>query len=134
MALDGSTFSILVVEDEALPRLDLVETLSEAGYEVLEASDAGQALGYLRNRRPIDVVITDIDLGAGLTGWDVAETFRAVRSDIYIIYISGVAGDRRRRVPGSVFFAKPCRTLDILEVCRDLSGAESHRRDSNLRS
>jgi CheY-like chemotaxis protein len=131
MAFDHSTISILVVEDEALPRLDLVETLSGAGYEVLEASDADQALGYLRNRHPIDVVITDIDLGAGLTGWDVAETFRAARSDIPIIYVSGVAGDRRRRVPGSVFFAKPCRTLDILKVCRGLNGAEPERRASN---
>jgi CheY-like chemotaxis protein len=134
MAFDGSTIRILVVEDEALPRLDLVETLRGAGYEVLEASDAGQALGYLRSRRPIDVVITDIDLGAGPTGWDVAETFRAARSNIPIIYISGVAGDRRRRVPGSVFFAKPCRALDILKVCRGLSGAESQRRDSHAPS
>jgi CheY-like chemotaxis protein len=134
MAIDHSTISILVVEDEALPRLDLVETLSEAGYEVLEASNAHQALGYLRTRRPIDVVITDIDLGEGPTGWDVAETFRAARSAIPIIYISGAAGDRRRSVPGSVFFAKPCRTLDILKVCRGLRGAQSHRRDCNLSS
>ena len=124
MALDRSTISILVVEGEALPRLDLVETLSGAGYEVLEASDADQALGYLRNRYPIDVLITDIDLGAGLTGWDVAETFRATRSDILIIYVSGFVGDWRRTVPGSVLFAKPWRTLDILKVCRGLSGAE----------
>src|SRR6185312_59363 len=116
-----STISILVVEDEALLRLDLVETLSSAGYAVLEASDADQALGYLRKRHAIDALITDIDLGAGPTGWDVAETFRAARSDIPIIYISGVASDRRRRVPGSVFFAKPCRTLDILKVCRGLN-------------
>jgi CheY-like chemotaxis protein len=130
MALDRSTIAILVVEDEALPRLDLVETLSEAGYKVLEASNAHQALDYLRDRRPVDVVITDIDLGAGPTGWDVAETFRAAYSDIPIIYVSGVAGDRRRRVPGSAFFAKPCRTLDILKVCRGLSGAETHERAS----
>jgi CheY-like chemotaxis protein len=134
MAIERSTISILVVEDEPLPRLDLVETLSEAGYEVLEASDAHQALGYLRNKRPVDVIITDIDLGAGPTGWDVAETFRAAYSDIPIIYVSGVAGDRRRRVPRSVFFGKPCRTLDILKVCRGFSGAETHQRASASQS
>jgi CheY-like chemotaxis protein len=130
MTLERSTTSILVVEDDALPRLDLVETLSEAGFEVLEASNAHQALDYLRDRRPIDVVITDIDLGAGPTGWDVAEAFWAARSDILIIYVSGFSDDWRRTVPGSVFFAKPCRTVDILKVCRGLSGAESHRRAS----
>src|SRR4249920_273647 len=97
MTLDPSTFCILVVDDEALLRLDLADALRDAGYGVLEASDADQALGYLRNRCPIDVVITDIELGVGPTGWDVAETFRAARSDIPIIYISGVGGDRSRR-------------------------------------
>jgi CheY-like chemotaxis protein len=134
MTVDPSTISILVVDDEALLRLDLVEALRDAGYGVLEASDANQALDHLFDSRPIDVLITDIDLGAGLTGWDVAETFRAARSDIPIIYISGVAGDRSRRVPGSAFFAKPCTTLDILKVCGGLNGAEPHRRDSNFPS
>jgi CheY-like chemotaxis protein len=91
MTLDRSTITILVVEDEVLSRLDLVETLRSASYEVLEASNAHEALGYLRQR--VDVVITDIHLGGGLTGWDVAEEFRAARSGIPIIYTSGNAVD-----------------------------------------
>ena len=134
MTLDPSTFCILVVDDEALLRLDLADALRDAGYGVLEASDADQALGYLRNRCPIDLVITDIELGAGLTGWDVAETFRAARSDIPIIYISGVGGDRCRKVAGSTFFAKPYAMLDIVDVCRSFNGVESHRGDANSSS
>ena len=120
---ENSRTAILVVEDEPLPRLDLVDTLSNAGYEVLEASNAHEALGYLQNGHRIDVVITDIHLGDDLTGWDVAEKFRAAREDIPIIYTSGTAGDRRRRVSGSVFFRKPLRTWDILKVCRGFGGA-----------
>ena len=123
MTLDRSTITILVVEDEVLSRLDLVETLRSASYEVLEASNADEALGYLQNGQRIDVVITDIHLGDDLTGWDVAEKFRAAREDIPIIYTSGTAGDRRRRVSGSVFFRKPLRTWDILKVCRGFGGA-----------
>ncbi len=121
MTLDRSTITILVVEDEVLSRLDLVETLRSASYEVLEASNAHEALGYLRQR--VDVVITDIQLGGGLTGWDVAEEFRAARSGIPIIYTSGNAVDGARKVSGSVFFGKPFRTADILKVCRGLSHA-----------
>jgi hypothetical protein len=52
----------------------------------------------------------------------VAEKFRAARSDIPIVYTSGNAVDQARKVSGSVFFGKPCRTLDILRVCRTFGG------------
>jgi CheY-like chemotaxis protein len=123
MTLDRSTITVLVVEDEVLPRLDLVETLRSASYEVLVASNAYEALGYLRKGQRIDVVITDIQLGDDLSGWDVAEKFRAARSDIPIVYTSGNAVDHARKVSGSVFLGKPLRTADILEVCRGLGHA-----------
>jgi CheY-like chemotaxis protein len=135
MTSDRSIITVLVVEDEALTRLDLVETLRSAGYEVLEASNAGEAFGYLQNERRVDAVITDIQLGGGPTGWDVAERFRAARSDIPIVYTSGNAVDQARKVSGSVFFGKPCRTLDILRVCRTFGrplGAPRHRETSAL--
>jgi CheY-like chemotaxis protein len=129
MTPEHSTSTILVVEDEALPRLELIDTLSCAGYEVLEASNAHEAFGYLQHQRQIDVVITDIQLGDDLTGWDVAEKFRAARPNIPIVYTSGTSGDRRRSVPGSVFFRKPYRSWDILKVCRGFGGAPLPQRD-----
>jgi CheY-like chemotaxis protein len=129
MTPEHSTTTILVVEDEVLPRLDLIDTLSCAGYDVLEASNAHEALGYLQRERQIDVVITDIQLGDELTGWDVAEKFRAERPNIPIVYTSGTSGDRHRSVPGSVFFRKPYRSWDILKVCRGFGGAPSPQRD-----
>ena len=133
MTPEHSTSTILVVEDEALPRLELIDTLSCAGYEVLEASNAHEALGYLQHQRQIDVVITDIQLGDDLTGWDVSEKFRAERPNIPIVYTSGTSGDRRRSVPGSVFFRKPYRSWDILKVCRGFGGAHCRRRDRAVR-
>jgi CheY-like chemotaxis protein len=120
MTLDRSEIAILVVEDDPFLRLDLVDTFKAAGYEVLEASNAESALQHLQNGKRIDVVVTDIQLGGGLTGWDVAEKFRAAHSDILIIYVSGNAENHARRVAGSVFFSKPCRSWDILKVCRGL--------------
>jgi CheY-like chemotaxis protein len=130
MTPEHSTSTILVVEDEALPRLELIDTLSCAGYEVLEASNAHEAFGYLQHQRQVDVVITDIQLGDDLTGWDVAEKFRAARPNIPIVYTSGTSGDRRRSVPGSVFFRKPYRSWDILKVCRGFGGAPLPQRDT----
>jgi CheY-like chemotaxis protein len=128
MTSDRSIITVLVVEDEALTRLDLAETLRSADYEVLEAGNAREALGYLQSGKPVDVVITDIELGGDLTGWDVAEKFRAARSDIPIVYTSGNPADHGRKVPGSLFFGKPCRTIDILKACRTLGGPVSTER------
>ena len=128
MTSDHSIISVLVVEDEALTRLDLVETLRTAGYDVLEANNASEAFGFLQSGKRIDVVITDIQLGGDLTGWDVAERFRAARSDIPIVYTSGNAVDHARKVSGSVFFGKPCRTIDILRVCRTFGRTASTER------
>ena len=133
MTSDRSTIIVLVVEDEVLPRLDLVDALRSASNEVLEASDADEALGHLQNGQRIDVVITDIQLGGDLTGWDVAEKFRATRPDISIIYTSGNAVDHARKVSGGVFFGKPFRTADILKVCRAFgSTARTERRAAGM--
>jgi CheY-like chemotaxis protein len=43
----GSASTILVVEDEVLIRLHVAEELREAGFPVLEAADAGEALEIL---------------------------------------------------------------------------------------
>jgi CheY-like chemotaxis protein len=120
MPLENSVITVLVVEDDAFLRLDLVDTFQTAGYEVLDAANAEDALRHLQDGKRIDVVVTDIQLGGELTGWDVAEKFRAAHADILIIYVSGNADGHARRVAGSVFFTKPCRAWDILKVCRGM--------------
>jgi CheY-like chemotaxis protein len=49
----------------------------DAGWRVLEADSADQALAMLRAGQQIDIVITDVQLKGAPTGWDVAEAFRA---------------------------------------------------------
>lgn len=117
MTSNRSTITILVAEDDGLVRLDIAETLRSAGYEVLEASNAENALGCLQTGQRIDGVFTDINLGGDLSGWDVAEKFRAAYSEIPIVYVSGTAGDRHRKVPHSVFLSKPYTSGDVLEAC-----------------
>ena len=104
---------ILVIEDEWLVRDQIVNELQGAGWEVLEAS-TGE--GALPSRR-IDIVFTDIQLSGYLSGWDVAELFRAARTDIPVIYASGNSVDRSRRVPGSLFFNKPYTDTEVLQAC-----------------
>jgi FixJ family two-component response regulator len=68
----------------------------------------------------VHVLITDIQLNAAASGWDVAEAFRASSSDTAVIYTSAHSGDRTRSVPNSLYFDKPYQTTDVLRACRQL--------------
>jgi CheY-like chemotaxis protein len=130
VTLDRSTITVLVVEDEALLRLELVVELQFDGYTILEAGSGEEALIHLDDGQQIDVLITDIQLGGDLTGWEVAEKFRAACPDMLVIYTSGNAVDRARKVSRSAFFNKPYRTADISKVCRGLGRAIASDRRS----
>jgi response regulator NasT len=59
---EGAALRVLVAEDEALIRLDLVELLTEEGYNVIaEAGDGEQALELARKLRP-DLVVMDVKM------------------------------------------------------------------------
>ena len=63
---------ILVAEDEALIRMDLVEMLGEAGYEVVaEAADGAQAIELAQLHKP-DLAILDVKMPV-LDGISAAE-------------------------------------------------------------
>ena len=63
---------ILVAEDEALIRMDLVEMLGEAGYEVVaEAADGAQAIELAQIHKP-DLAILDVKMPV-LDGISAAE-------------------------------------------------------------
>ena len=68
---------ILVAEDEALIRMDLVEMLGEAGYEVVaEASDGAQAIELAQLHKP-DLAILDVKMPV-LDGISAAEKIIAI--------------------------------------------------------
>jgi CheY-like chemotaxis protein len=97
---------VLVVEDDELVREVAVEGLMEAGFEVVEAASAEEALARCEEH-VADVLFTDIRLPGSLDGWDVAEQCRETNPGLPVIYATGFSHVRPRPVPGSVWFQKP---------------------------
>lgn len=59
---EGTGLRAVVAEDETLIRLDLVEVLTGAGYEVVaEAGDGAAAVAAVREHRP-DIVVMDVQM------------------------------------------------------------------------
>ena len=78
-----SSTVVLIVEDEFLLRMDAAEMLEGAGFEVIQASDADEAIAILTARADIHVVFTDIQMPGSMDGLKLASS-------------SGTAGRRSR--------------------------------------
>ena len=109
---------VLVVEDDWLVRDFIVSHLQDAGWRVLEADSAEQAMAMLNAGQHIDILLTDIQLAGELSGWDAAEAFRAAQPTMPVIYVSGNAPVPERLVPESLFFRKPYDPNAILRSCQ----------------
>ncbi|MBZ9936251.1 response regulator [Mesorhizobium sp. BR1-1-16] len=92
--IDGSTGTILVVEDEPILRMVMSDHLGDLGYATIEAEDARAALPVLGGDLPIALMITDVDL-PGMDGRALADQARAMRPGLGILFSTGdVAGIR----------------------------------------
>ena len=111
--------SILIVEDEPLVRLCATQALEDAGYQVIEAASADEAIAILENRRDIRVIFTDIHMPGSMDGLKLAHAVRHRWPPIKIIVTSGREMIAPQDLPyGGRFFAKPCDPAAIKDTLR----------------
>jgi CheY-like chemotaxis protein len=114
---------VLVVEDEFLLRMDAVEMIEEAGFEVVEAGNADEAIGILERRLDIRVVFTDIQMPGSMNGLKLAAAVRGRWPPIKIIATSGHYAIRVGDLPeGGIFLPKPYTSERISIALRELTG------------
>lgn len=82
---------VLVVEDQADVRAQIVDALEELGLTVTQAADGKLGLEALETAEPFDLLITDVGL-PGLNGRQLAEAARASHPHLPILLITGYAG------------------------------------------
>lgn len=99
---------VLVVEDEPLLRMMAADLVEEAGFDVIEAADADEAVRVLESGANIRIVFTDIDMPGSMDGLLLAAAIRDRWPPIDIILTSGHVHVNEVALPhGSVFFSKP---------------------------
>jgi len=81
--------AILVAEDEEDVRLVVSEALTAAGFRVLEAETASQALRVLEANPGIHLLFTDIMMPGGMDGFELAHRAKQLRPDLRVVYTSG---------------------------------------------
>jgi CheY-like chemotaxis protein len=115
---------VLMVEDEALIRLNAVEMLTAAGYEVLEAANADEAIEILEARPDISILFTDIQMPGSIDGLKLAHAVRHRWPPIKIVTSSGHVNLTEDDLPdGARFVPKPYSDADIVSTFRELLAA-----------
>jgi two-component system, cell cycle sensor histidine kinase and response regulator CckA len=88
-SLVGRGGTVLLVEDEAVIRDAATRALRDAGYDVLGASDAAEALGQVSaHEGPIQLLVSDLTL-PGMDGRALANQLRVERPGLRVLFISG---------------------------------------------
>src|SRR4030081_3330503 len=114
---------VLMVEDEFLLRMDAVDMIAAAGFEVLEAGNADEAIEILEARRDITVVFTDIQMPGSMDGLKLARAVRGRWPPIKIVATSGHVHVSETDLPeGGRFLPKPYSPHQIAGVLRKLIG------------
>lgn len=115
--------SLLLVDDELLIVHMLEDALKEAGYTVLTAGTGDGAVAALSGAEDsLAGLITDIKLGAGPDGWDVARHARELKPGFPIVYMTGDSSHdwSARGVPNSVVVSKPFAPAQIVTAISGL--------------
>jgi CheY-like chemotaxis protein len=109
---------VLCVDDER-DILDLhMLVLERAGYSVLGACDAPQALNLL-SANAVDVVIAD-HLLPGCSGSDMVKEMKRLKPNVPIIMLSGMFEMQEAEHAADVFLSKPNSSEDLIKVVGDL--------------
>ena len=113
---------VLLAEDEALVRMFAADLLDEAGFRVIEAVHADEALLLLQARPDVQVLVTDVEMtGGSIDGFALARQVSRRWPQIAIIVVSG----RQTPCPGDLprgveFIAKPYRPTALLQAIQAL--------------
>jgi CheY-like chemotaxis protein len=114
----------LIVEDEFLIRMDAVDMIKSAGFDVAEAENADEAVAILERRLDITVVFTDVQMPGSMDGLKLAAAVRGRWPPIKIVATSGMAKVGKDDLPPrSRFLPKRYSAREIVATLRELSGS-----------
>ena len=117
---------VLIVDDEPVIRLIAAQGLEDAGFEVVEADSADNALAILRSRADVGVLFTDVNMPGSLDGMALARLVHQEWPAIEIVVTSG------RNLTGTVpddgkFMEKPYTIKEMADV---ITGVCERRRSA----
>jgi PAS domain S-box-containing protein len=111
---------VLLVEDDADVRAVIETFLNAMQCRVTACGNGEQALPVLDRDDTLDLLITDIALGAGMRGTQLAQRARARRPGLPVLLMSGFSAElieaEREASPGRELLRKPCTRAELAQA------------------
>jgi CheY-like chemotaxis protein len=125
LVMEADPKTVVVAEDEILIRILAVEVLADAGFAVIEAGNAEEALAILQSRpRAIHLLFTDIHMPGQMSGLELAHHVRRVWPQVAVIIASGRERPLSASLPeGSIFLTKPYNPDHVVLHAKTLTAA-----------
>lgn len=113
---DPKSIRTIVVEDETLIRLDIVETLSDAGFDVIAEGTNGEEAIELATEHEPDLMVMDVKM-PGMDGLTAAEKILAEQSCAIVMltaFSQKEIVDRAKDAGAMAFVVKPFTPADLV--------------------
>ena len=114
---------VLFVDDEPLIYETVRDALEEGGFTVRPEHTADGAIRALEEcAQKLSALVTDVNLGSDVMGWDIAKRARELRPDLPIVYTSGYSSAdwSALGVPHSLLVPKPYAPAQIVTAVSTL--------------
>ena len=116
----------LLIADDLVPIRQMVRiTLSTQGWTILEAENGQKALEMARSEHP-DLMLLDVDMGAGPNGFDVCRELKSsdATKGIPIVMLTAHDSESDRAVGfaagAAEYLTKPFGPLELIDTIRTI--------------
>jgi DNA-binding NtrC family response regulator len=103
----------LVAEDDIVIRNPLSEYLRGAGYLIIEAANAEEAIAVFAAKIPIDAVFSDVQMPGPMDGLGLARWIRRHHPRVRIAITSGAGNVARAAEVAEAFLIKPYHVAEV---------------------
>ena len=111
---------VIIVDDDVFERMGASYMFSDAGYRVLEAENADEALQLFEDNADIRLLFTDVNMAGSMSGSDLAHQVARRWPEVGVIMTSG--RPRPEALPlGAKFHAKPYEPTNVLQHAREMT-------------
>ena len=119
---------VLVVEDEALICSFIEDALSDGGFEACSVHSGEAAMSTFQDgREQCRALLTDINLGDGISGWELARQIREITPGFPVVYMTSASAPdwKSQGIDGSLLIEKPFAPAQLAAAVAQLldSGA-----------
>ena len=113
--------TVLVVEDNPKVRKTVIRQLADLGYKIAEADSGAAALRLVKSGISFDLLLSDVIMPGGMTGYQLADELRQARPDLKVLFTSGyteLAAQNEHLTGRDSLLSKPYRKQDLGRAIR----------------